>query len=233
MKEVDAMMDRSTQKELMESLRGLAGLFQQIDWQDQEQVQIVEDILSTVNQSCKQSLSKEHYAFYEDTLRTLEQIIATTDWLHLRAAERETCCQLCQDVAMGLIKVLANEKEIKKEIVFLPYKASMWDSLESVWQAAYDDKEHCNVYVVPIPYCDRNPDMTAAEWHCEADQFPDYVPVLDWHDYTYEKLKEMHPDVIFFQDSGKSKSSFLLLSTLSNFGDPKARILPLGQLPPG
>lgn len=200
MKEVDAMMDRSTQKELMESLRGLAGLFQQIDWQDQEQVQIVEDILATVNQSCKQSLSKGHYAFYEDTLRTLEQIIATTDWLHLRTAERETCCQLCQDVAMGLIKVLANEKEIKKEIVFLPYKASMWDSLESVWQAAYDDKEHCNAYVVPIPYCDRNPDMTAAEWHCEADQFPDYVPVLDWHDYTYEKLKEMHPDVIFFHN---------------------------------
>ena len=27
----------------------------------------------------------------------------------------------------------------KKEVVFLPYKASMWDSLESVWKAADED----------------------------------------------------------------------------------------------
>ena len=80
----------------------------------------------------------------------------------------------------------------------MPYKDSMWDSLESVWQAAYADKEHCNAYVVPIPYADRKPDMTVAEWHCEADIFPDYVPVLDWQEYTLDKLREMQPDVIFF-----------------------------------
>ena len=36
------------------------------------------------------------------------------------------------------------EKDIpdKKEAVFLPYKASMWDSLESVWNAA-DEDENC------------------------------------------------------------------------------------------
>lgn len=43
------------------------------------------------------------------------------------------------------------------EIVFLPYKASMWDSLESVWMAA-DADENCDAYVIPIPYYDRNPD---------------------------------------------------------------------------
>ena len=81
----------------------------------------------------------------------------------------------------------------------MSYKDSMWDSLESVWQAAYADKEHCNAYVVPIPYADRKPDMTVAEWHCEADIFPDYVPVLDWQEYTLDKLREMQPDVIFIQ----------------------------------
>lgn len=47
--------------------------------------------------------------------------------------------------------------EERREVVFLPYKASMWDSLESVWKAA-DEDPNCDAYVVPIPYYDRNSD---------------------------------------------------------------------------
>ena len=49
------------------------------------------------------------------------------------------------------------ESEIpdKIEIVFLPYKVSMWDSLESVWIAAEDDSD-CEPYVIPIPYYDKD-----------------------------------------------------------------------------
>lgn len=35
------------------------------------------------------------------------------------------------------------------KVVFMPYKASMWDSLESVWMAA-DKDERCEALVVPI-----------------------------------------------------------------------------------
>lgn len=45
----------------------------------------------------------------------------------------------------------------RKEVVFLPYKASMWDSLESVWKAAVQD-ENTDAYVIPISYYDKNPD---------------------------------------------------------------------------
>ena len=41
-----------------------------------------------------------------------------------------------------LLKVensIRNDIHTRKEVVFLPYKASMWDSLESVWQAARED----------------------------------------------------------------------------------------------
>lgn len=104
-------------------------------------------------------------------------------------------------MCLELIQYLKNETEketrFKKEIVFLPYKSSMWDSLESVWKAAYDDKERCNAYVIPIPYCDRNPDKNAAEWHCERDQFPKYVPTLDWQQID---LKEWHPDIIIYHN---------------------------------
>ena len=44
-----------------------------------------------------------------------------------------------------------NDIAVKKEVVFLPYKASMWDSMESVWMAARDD-ENCDAYVIAIPY---------------------------------------------------------------------------------
>ena len=62
-----------------------------------------------------------------------------------------------------------NDIRIRKEAVFLPYKASMWDSLESVWKTAEADPD-CDAYVIPIPYYDKNPDGTFREMHYEGDQ---------------------------------------------------------------
>ncbi len=82
------------------------------------------------------------------------------------------------------------------EAVFLPYKASMWDSLESVWMAARED-EDCDVYVVPIPYYDRNPDGTFSQYHYEADEMPDYVPVTHYENYDIQKR---WPDIVFIHN---------------------------------
>lgn len=73
-----------------------------------------------------------------------------------------------------------------KEAVFLPYKASMWDSLESVWQAADDDPD-CEAFVIPIPYYDRKPDGSFGELHYELEDYPEYVPVIKYEDYDFEK----------------------------------------------
>lgn len=83
-----------------------------------------------------------------------------------------------------------------REAVFLPYKASMWDSLESVWQAADNDPD-CEAYVIPIPYYDRRPDGSFGELHYELDQYPKYVPVTGYEDYDFEKRK---PDMIFIHN---------------------------------
>ena len=82
------------------------------------------------------------------------------------------------------------------EVVFFPYKASMWDSLESVWRAAIEDAA-CTAYVVPIPYFDKNPDGTVSAMHYEKDAFPEYVPVVHWNDYD---VKTRHPDVIYIHN---------------------------------
>lgn len=93
------------------------------------------------------------------------------------------------------------ENEVKHlpariEAVFLPYKASMWDSLESVWMAA-DADPNCDAYVIPIPYYDKNPDGSFKEMHYEADQYPDYVPVTHYNDYNFEQRR---PDMIYIHN---------------------------------
>ena len=85
----------------------------------------------------------------------------------------------------------------KKEVVFLPYKAAMWDSLESVWQAAQKD-ENCDAYVIPIPYYDKNPDGSFREMHYEADQYPDYVPVTRYDAFDFAAHQ---PDVIYIHNA--------------------------------
>ncbi|MCL2689614.1 MAG: CDP-glycerol glycerophosphotransferase family protein [Chitinispirillia bacterium] len=87
-------------------------------------------------------------------------------------------------------------KPDKIEIVFFPYKASMWDSLESIWLAAKDDPA-CDAYVVPIPYYDKNPDGSFGQMHYEGDKYPDYVPVVDWQNYNVE---ERRPDAVFIHN---------------------------------
>lgn len=84
----------------------------------------------------------------------------------------------------------------KKEIVFLPYKASMWDSLESVWKRMYDNSEY-DVYVIPIPYFEKNPDGSFGEMHYEGDKYPSYVPITYYEDYV---ISEKRPDEIYIHN---------------------------------
>lgn len=84
----------------------------------------------------------------------------------------------------------------KIEMVFLPYKVSMWDSLESVWRAATEDQE-CEAFVMPIPYFEKNAKGELAIEHYEGDQFPESVPIVDYENYD---LMERKPDVVFIHN---------------------------------
>ncbi|MDE7022193.1 MAG: hypothetical protein K2P23_15025, partial [Lachnospiraceae bacterium] len=85
---------------------------------------------------------------------------------------------------------------VKKEVVFLPYKASMWDSLESVYLAAREDK-NCDAYVVPIPYFDKKQDGSLGELHYEGGEYPSNIEITDYRTYH---LEERHPDVIYIHN---------------------------------
>lgn len=82
---------------------------------------------------------------------------------------------------------------VKKEIVFFPYKASMWDSMESVYLAAKEEK-NCDVYVVPIPYYEVKSDKSLGEMYYEGNEYPSNIEIMDYRLYH---LEERRPDVIY------------------------------------
>ena len=89
-----------------------------------------------------------------------------------------------------------NDIKVRKEVVFLPYKASMWDALESIWDAACKDPD-CDAYVVPIPYYDKNQDGSFGQMHYEGELYPDYVPIVRYDKFN---LAEHQPDMIFIHN---------------------------------
>ena len=74
----------------------------------------------------------------------------------------------------------------KYQVVFFPYKAAMWDSLESIWLAAMKDVR-CECLVVPIPYYKKSQDGGVDEFCYEGQKFPEYVPIIDYREYLLEE----------------------------------------------
>lgn len=79
--------------------------------------------------------------------------------------------------------------------VFLPYKASMWDCMESVWKAACADPL-CIPYVVPVPYFDLKDGQVLGRRY-EGYDLPDYVPVTD---YRKLSLEELRPEMAYLHN---------------------------------
>lgn len=93
-------------------------------------------------------------------------------------------------------RIFEEEYPDKKEVVFLPYKASMWDSLESVWRAA-DKEENTIARVIPIPYFERDSDGNFAKEVWEGNEYPKDVPITRYDEYD---LDLHHPDEIYIHN---------------------------------
>lgn len=100
------------------------------------------------------------------------------------------------EVLIPIENSIKTDIPVKTEAVFLPYKASMWDSLESVWKAADEDK-NCDAYVIPIPYYDRDSEGKFCQLHDERALYPNDVPIINYEDYDFN---ERHPDMIFIHN---------------------------------
>jgi len=111
---------------------------------------------------------------------------------------------LSADSAKARLDTMVNriEESANKDItlttvkLFLPYKASMWDSLESVWMKANEDP-NCTAIVIPIPYFDKNPDGSVKQMHYEGNDYPDNVPVVSFENFDFMGV---HPDEVYIHN---------------------------------
>jgi Putative glycosyl/glycerophosphate transferases involved in teichoic acid biosynthesis TagF/TagB/EpsJ/RodC len=101
-----------------------------------------------------------------------------------------TIQELSEKIAL-LKATLKDEVSVKLNVVFLPYKASMWDSLATVYEAAAKD-ENCVARVVPIPYYQLSQNEAIPTY--EGDRFPANVPITHYNEYN---LEQEEPDIIF------------------------------------
>ena len=86
----------------------------------------------------------------------------------------------------------ALEKEIKRQVVFLPHSAKHFASLRPLIDALRE-REDSDVKLMPIPYFDRMGDGSLSEMHYEGENFPKEYPITDYK--TYDFAAEL-PDCI-------------------------------------
>ena len=87
-------------------------------------------------------------------------------------------------------------QRLKKEIVFLPFRAKYWPYMEKEWKITLADND-TDVYVIPIPYYEKGIYGFSGDIHYEADQFPDYVEITPFDQYDFNGRI---PDRIYIQN---------------------------------
>ena len=98
--------------------------------------------------------------------------------------------KLKQDISL-IRNILKEEIPVKLNVAFFPYKASMWDSLATIYEAAANDP-NCIAKVVPIPYYELEHNSKRPAY--EGGLFPKNIPII--HYSQYDLVKE-RPDIIF------------------------------------
>jgi hypothetical protein len=103
----------------------------------------------------------------------------------------EESVKLLNEKVLLLKAIFQEEVKGKLNVVFFPYKASMWDSLATVYGAAAKDDD-CVAHVVPIPYYELSQNGSIPMY--EGDRFPENIPITHYNQYN---LEEEQPDMIF------------------------------------
>lgn len=137
---------------------------------------------------------------YRPIVSILEDYCEKIYQMSMLLSDKDGCRKLSKKIRKQLVDLQNHiQYEVpdeRKEVVFLPYKASMWDSLESVWKAA-DEDENTDAYVIPIPYYDKNPSGSFREEHYEGELYPEYVPITKYDEYDFEQRR---PDAIYIHN---------------------------------
>lgn len=101
-----------------------------------------------------------------------------------------------QEMLVNIAVSIEQDIPKNKKVLFIGCKAAAWDAFDSVWRAAKEEPD-TEVYVMPVPYYERNAVGGAKAMHFEGGEYPDYLDIVDYETYD---IGVEHPDVIFIQN---------------------------------
>lgn len=137
-----------------------------------------------------------------ETVAFLEQFCEVVYQMHTALADsvlQEKMVASAEELGAILSQAgacMKHEITDRKELVFLPYKAAYWDAMETVYRVAAADPD-CDVYVIPIPYYDKDFLGNFVAMHDETEHFPEDVVITRYDSFDFALH---HPDWIVIQN---------------------------------
>lgn len=128
------------------------------------------------------------YNVHESLLRDHDNIVKDSQKASLICNDIHDQLQLLEDSVEAGITV-------RKEVVFLPYRASLWGYMQPLWQEC-SLMPDTDVYVIPIPYYDKSPVGKLDTEYYDGKNFPEELEVIDYNTYRFS---EHLPDTVYVQ----------------------------------
>lgn len=186
-------MKRQTKKQVTDLLISLTEAVQVLktgigeELQSQMLLDCIQASIAITNVLCREPQIGEAAARHLKECQAIaEQLLTKSDQIELERLEQ----------AVSAVCQMAAEIPVTYLVVFLPYKAEMWDSMASVWEACQKD-ERCECVVMPIPYYTW--DTVAYKWELcyDGGKFPNEIPIVSYQDYP---LNRHRPDVAYIHN---------------------------------
>lgn len=143
-----------------------------------------------------QEFSPTRHGEYAEFFGQLQELLETMNALSEQGEKTDKVHRVLKKALDQLTSELKNDPEVRLEVVFMPYKHSMWDSLESIWRTAKEDPR-CDCYVVPIPYYERDHQRKFKELLYEGENYPEEIGAIHYESYDISKRR---PDIVYIHN---------------------------------
>ena len=151
----------------------------------------------TEQEPCGKTEREALFSSYQEALYSCYLSLIKTEE---ETAEPGTSCLDRAEAYFSKIEEEIASIPVKTLHLFLPYKASMWDSMESVYFAALQDSS-CEALVMPIAYYEKE-DGKFGKRINERAEFPSEIETID----EGFSLEEAQPDVIYIHNPYDDKN---------------------------
>ncbi len=131
-----------------------------------------------------ESLEKEDAERYADIVHRLEEYCEHVYELSDKDEIFDEDIAELEAIVHRTKKALLDIK-CRLKVAFFPYKAEMWDSLESFYLAARDDPE-CDAFLVPIPYFEFDQKSNQMISRYDGDRFPSNEDPIPFNAFNHK-----------------------------------------------